>query len=221
MLEKIKKGLTISSIVSLVVAVGFLIGAIFGLNIAKNPVFSIMITFAILCIACVLAINSLTLIEEKQVMSIIDLSFICALTLLSIILLWKQVEITNIAFKIDIILALFTVLFNIVVSYKLKLGKNLIVLQIITYVFVIAIDVLITIIILGIDLFKINWFSKLFWVICLVAFIMLVTISILSKKYNVNRGITKINSKSGEIEALKERIRQLEKENAELRERLK
>lgn len=224
-MAKLRKGLTISSIVTLVVAVGMLIGAIFGLKVFQGTLLKVLLTFSILCAGSTLYLNAVDIYSKKRILSIIDMALLGVLIILGLIIVWTGTELLSTFGKITAILSLATILFNIIISNYLKLGKSQKVLQIITYVLIIVLDILLTLIICGVKLFELGWFWKVFAVICLVTFILLVTLTILSKKVKPEQVISvKPKLKDGYIEvekvvydALIAKVEKLEKELEKLK----
>ena len=87
------------------------------------------------------------------------------------------------------------------------------------------IDIIITLQILNVDIFGIKHFWKFFIAICLVAFALLCTTSILGRKYDGGdkegkdkQGFVKIPQ--NEYDELKSKIKALEEENAALKQQL-
>lgn len=203
-MTKLRKGLTISSIVTLVVAVGMLIGAIFGLKVFEGTLLKILLTFSIFCVGSTLYLNAIDIYSKKRILSIVDMALLGVLIVLGLIIVWTGTQLSSTFGRITAILSLATILFNIIISNYLKLGKSQKVLQIITYSLIIVLDILLTLVICGVKLFDYSWFWKVFAVLCLVTFILLVTLSILSKKVKPEQVINVTHSvKEGYIEVEK------------------
>ena len=115
-----------------------------------------------------------------------------------------------------------TVFFVIIVSMIIKYERRYLAIQIITYVLVIIVDILITLLAWGVEIFKIPAMTEIFWTLCLIAFAMLCTLSILGRK-NVDikkeKKISddKITISKEEYENMKNEIERLKKENEELK----
>ena len=69
-------------------------------------------------------------------MAIISIVFTTIAVILGLIISWGQFEATSVVGKITLTIGLFTILFNILVSNYIKLSKNYLILQIITYIFI-------------------------------------------------------------------------------------
>lgn len=217
-----RKTLSIVSIVSLVVAVLMLILSVFGVKgIYKYPSVAVLESMSIICVGSALAINALLIFPKKKRLAIVDLSLLGSLTLLSIITFWVEAVSNSFFGKIVLILGIATIFFNIIVSNYLKLGKNKLALQVITYSLIVILDILLTLQILGINLFDLDWFSKVFIVLCLITFVMLIVLLILAKKspdFQSNADKTdyiKVDKK--EYDAMKLKIQELEKELQKLK----
>lgn len=215
-----KRTLSIIAISSLVGAVLMLILAVFGVEgLFKYPLLAVMETLAIICVGSALSINALLIFPKKKKLAIVDLSLLSSLTLLSIITFWIEAVSNSFFGKIVLILGIATIFFNIIVSNYLKLAKSKLALQIITYCLIIVLDILLTMQILGVNLFDLDWFAKVFIVLCLVTFVMLIVLIILAKKSPVgehlvdNEDKTKyVKIEKSEYEAMKQKIAELEKE---------
>lgn len=222
-----KKTLSIISITTLAIAVLMLILSVFGVKgIFKFPSVAVLESMAIICVGSAFAINALLIFPKKRKLAIVDLSLISSLTLLSILTFWIEVVSSSVFGKIVLILGIATVFFNIIITNFLKLGKNKLVLQIITYCLIVVVDILLTLQIVGIDLFDIEGFTKIFIALCLVTFVMLIVLVILAKKSPTSeqpddnkKDFVKVDKK--EYEEMKQRIQELESEIALLKQNQK
>lgn len=221
-----KKVLTITSICSIVIVVGLLISALLGASVFKFPLVAVLLSFGIICAGTGLALNALNIMPRRRILAIVDMALLGLLVLLGIIISWSNFSTNYIFNKITLILGMVAILFNIIVAYYLKLGKKLLVLQIVTYVLISVIDILLTLQICDVKLFEISWFVKLFIALCLITFLMFIVLAVLSKKNSQDSEDT--TSTKGEMlqiskteyDALKARISELEKENSELKSKL-
>lgn len=211
-----KKTLSIIAIVSLASAVLMLIMAVFGVEgIFKYPLLAVMESLAIICAGSALAINALLIFPKKRKLAIVDLSLLSSLTMLSILTFWIEAISSSFFGKIVLILGIATIFFNIIIANYLKLSKNKLALQIVTYSLIVIIDILLTLQILGVDLFDSDAFSKLFIVLCLVTFVLLIVIIILAKKApseNLAEKTEYVKVDKKEYEEMKKRLQQLEAE---------
>ena len=102
-------------------------------------------------------------------------------------------------------------------SLYIQLGDKQKALQIVTYILVAAIDIFLTVVILGINLFKYNGVWQAFGVVCLVVLALLCTLAVLSKKNYTNvdaemnaMGDEYIKVRKSEYNELKARVAELE-----------
>ena len=179
---KAKKVLSFLAIGSTLVAIGLLIASIFGLNLFTGVWLKALSTLATVAIASIFAINAVSFIKFKRTLAMVCLVLIGALAALSIILDWVP-NLPAIIMQITWVLALATVFFNIIVTNVIKLGSSHSVLQAITYILIVAIDVVLSLLILDIvNLFVYNMVPELFATACLVVLALLITLLVLSKK---------------------------------------
>lgn len=218
MLAKIQKTLVIVSISSVGLVMAMLIAAVF-----KAPVFDkdkillpIMLSLAVIAAGCFFANNALDMFEDKKPLSISCLVLLAFSAILGFIHFWSKFSLSEGFGKFTGIVVITSVLFVIIVTTYGALDKHFFVLQMITYVLVGLIDVVLIMTILGADLFH-GAFTTIFVVTCIAAVALLLTTNILGKRLNkiVEAGFIKVNK--AEYEALKQRVEELEKENAELK----
>jgi len=220
MLAKIQKSLVIVSISTVGLVMAMLIAAVF-----KAPVFDkdkillpIMLSLAVIAAGCFFANNALDMFESKKALSISCLVLLAFSAILGFIHFWSKFSLSAGFGKFTGIVVITSVLFVIIVTTYGALDKHFFVLQMITYILVGLIDVVLIMAILGVDLFH-GAFTTIFIVTCIAALALLLTTNILGKRLGkiVEAGFIKVNK--AEYEALKQRIEELEKENAELRSR--
>ncbi|MBO7085514.1 MAG: bZIP transcription factor [Bacilli bacterium] len=220
MLAKIQKTLVIVSISTVGLVMAMLIAAVF-----KAPVFDkdkillpIMLSLAVIAAGCFFANNALDMFEDKKPLSISCLVLLAFSAILGFIHFWSKFSLSEGFGKFTGIVVITSVLFVIIVTTYGALDKHFFVLQMITYVLVGLIDVVLIMTILGADLFH-GAFTTIFVVTCIAAVALLLTTNILGKRLGkiVEAGFIKVNK--AEYEALKQRVEELEKENAELKSR--
>lgn len=220
MLAKIQKTLVIVSISTVGLVMAMLIAAVF-----KAPVFDkdkillpIMLSLAVIAAGCFFANNALDMFEDKKVLSISCLVLLAFSAILGFIHFWSKFSLSEGFGKFTGIVVITSVLFVIIVTTYGALDKHFFILQMITYVLVGLIDVVLIMTILGADLFH-GIFTTIFVVTCIAAVALLLTTNILGKRLGkiVEAGFIKVNK--AEYEALKHRVEELEKENAELKSR--
>lgn len=229
-MKKTRKILTIISIVSMIVSVLMLIGAIFGLKVFEGVLLKFLLTFAVVAVGCAFAINAVSIYGRNRKVSLVSLSLLSLSVLFALIIFWAGFDMSVGFNKFTLILGMLTVFFNIIVSLIIRLDRRYLVLQIITYSLVLVIDIILTLQIVNVDVFGIKNFWKFFLAICLVAFAMLCTTGILGRKYDggeqksgdkegkEKQGFVKISQ--NEYDELKSKIKALEEENATLKQQL-
>lgn len=220
-MKKSKKILTIVSIISICGAVALLIGSIFGIEIFKGNLFRVLLSFATIALAAGFAINSVNYIKVKRVVSIVSLALLSFLTVCAMVIYWAKIPFGSWFSKMTCILALATIFFNIILSLYIQLGNKQKPLQAITYILICTIDIFLTIIILGIDLFKYNGVWQCFSVACLVVLALLCTLAVLGKK-NYTQVDAEMNAIGDEyIKVRKSEYNELKARVAELEDKLK
>lgn len=219
-----KKILTIVALATLAIDIGMLIGAIFGLKIFEGVLLKIFLSSATFTVASTFAITAVGYINKQAVLSIINLALLGILTILALIIYWQALAFVSTFARITVNLAVFTILFCILVGIRVKLDNKFLVLQIVTYALVIVAVILLTLLIWGVDLFGIHIIAQLIGVEFLVAFAMLCVMSIMSRKAYApepndprNVDIETITIPKIEYQSLKEEIEKLKAEIKELK----
>jgi len=157
-----KKILTITTIVATCIVSLLLIFLLFDVQLFGDSLLNVLITFACLSVGGFFAINSLNMIPKNKVLGYVSLGLIAGSVVLIIFGCWLDLA-EGVMLDITLSLGLLSILFNIIVSSGLSLGKCMLVWQIIVYVVVGLTDLLATLGIFGaIDLGKIiAWFMTL------------------------------------------------------------
>lgn len=176
LLKKLTSIVTILStfLVSLLLIMLIFDVKMFGANNSK-----MLITFATLSIGGFFAINSLNMFSKNKMISFISLGLIIASVVLIIFSTWIKVE-GDMYFKITVSLGLLSVLFNIIVSSGLDLGKTKLVWQIAVYLIVGLTDLITTLAIFGVInlLYIIPWFLTLI----ILSIVGVIILKVLAKK---------------------------------------
>lgn len=134
-MEKAKKIVTISTIVATCITSIMLIMLLFELNLFGEFNGNVIITFACLAVGGFFTINSLNMLERNKVIGWLSLGLIVASVVLIVLTSWLTLE-SDVVNKATIVLGVLSVLFNIIVSSGLELGKSKLALQIIVYLVV-------------------------------------------------------------------------------------
>lgn len=225
-MKKTKKILTFVSLACVLVSVAMLIGAIFKLPIFKKPLLNILLSLATIGVATAFSVNSISIYKKNRSISIATIALMTATTVMALIIYFTNFTTPVYFNKVIIVLGMFAVLFNIIISLILKLDKKYLVLQIITYLIILAIDIILTLQVFRVNVFGIKGFWKFFLVLCLVAFGLLCTTSIIGRKTvtdekdEINTKPKTANISNEEYFALLQKVEKLKAENAELKRRL-
>lgn len=157
-----KKIVTIATIISTCVVSLLLILLLFGTKLFGDSNLKMLITFVSLGIGGFFAINSMNMLGKNKVIGLISLGLIIASVVLILLSTWISLG-NEVYAKIMFSLGLLSVLFNIIVSSSLNLGRNKMIWQILVYIVVAITDLIATLSIFGvIDLGEvIPWFLTL------------------------------------------------------------
>lgn len=218
-MDKAKKILLISSLSALGVTCVLLITAIFGVNVFDGALFRILLVCACLSLSCGVLVNELSLIKKNKKLGFVSLSFLVLSTLFALIIFVSPLLYIDSVFnKITIVLSLFSIFFMIIVSFYVKMSKNMLLLQIITYVAVFLTDIILSLVLVGVKVFNIPSMSEIFAILCILSICLLIAVGILSGKKNFENNILE----NGEyIKVLKKDYDNLVEENKILKEKLK
>ena len=174
-----KKILSIATIVSIAILSLLLILLLFDNNIFGDSMLNIVITFASLGIGGFFAINSLNMIDKNKVLGWVSLGLIAGSVVLIIFGVWLDLA-EGILLNITLSLGLLSILFNIIVSSGLSLGKSKMIWQVVVYIIVGITDLMATLAIFGaIDLGDVlPWFLSLI----ILSIVGVVVLKVLAKK---------------------------------------
>lgn len=219
--NKTKKVLMIISLSTLALSCLMLILAIFKVKIFEGVPLRILLISSAIAISCAVSITEINIIKQKKVLGLVSLSFLMLSVLFALIIFCSPLLNNANAFnRLTGILSIFSILFMIIISLNTKLEKKFFALQIITYIFVCVIDIMLSLLIAGVDLFNITAMTEIFWILIVVSVGLLITLSVLSSKKNVEN-INKHNDNNETITITKTEYDALLKENAELKEKIK
>lgn len=137
------------------------------------------LTVATLAIGGFFALNSLNMISKSKTLGIVSLSLISVATIMVIIAFWVDLD-TDLFTRLTISFALLSVLFNIIVSSGLDLGKNNLVIQIIVYIIAGAVDLIATFALFGV--IHLGDILPLFWSLVLLCALGIVILKVLAKR---------------------------------------
>ncbi len=220
--NKTKKVLMIVSLSTLALSCLMLILAIFKVKIFEGVPLRILLITSAIAISCAVSITEINIIKQKKVLGLVSLSLLMLSVLFALIIFCSPLLNNANAFnRLTGILSIFSILFMIIISLNTKLEKKFFALQIITYIFVCVIDIMLSLLIAGVDLFKVTAMTEIFWILIVVSVGLLITLSVLSSKKNIETNNDKINGNNETITITKTEYDALLKENAELKEKIK
>lgn len=182
-MEKARKILSILTIVFTGVLSLLLIMWLFGLDILGANKLKIYMTLGSLAVGGFFAINSLNMTIKNKTLGWVSFGLITGAVFLIILTFWLNIQ-NDIVRNITITLGLVSVLFNIIVSSGLDLGKTQLAIQIIVYIVVGALDVFATLLIFGaLDIAK-TWT----WLVTLIilSIVGIIILKVLAKKKIAN-----------------------------------
>lgn len=160
-----------------------------------------------LAVAGFFAINSLNMIEKNKTIGFVSLGLICLSALLIVIALCVDIS-GSLYLNLTISFGLLSVLFSIIVSSGLDLGKSNLAIQIIVYLLVFVTDVIATLGIFGVvDLGEIIVFFCIMILLCILGVVVLKVLAkrVVSKSLETEKGMVKISA--SEYEMLKEKAK--------------
>ncbi len=156
---------------------------------------SLFFTMLVLAIAGFFAINSLNMVGKNKTIGFVSLGLIALSALLIIIAVWIDIS-GSLYLNITVSFGLLSVLFDIIVSSGLDLGKKNLVVQIIVYLIAFVTDLTATLGIFGVvDLGEI---LTVFLIMILLSVLGIVVLKVLAKKVvsgiiEDEKGMTKIS----------------------------
>ena len=218
-MNKTRKVLTIIAVATMSISVLMLILAVFKVNIFNSIALNFLLSFATISVASAFAINALNILKRQKIIPCISLILLGISTLFGLINYWTNFS--NLLFaRITAILAIATAFFCIIVSLNNKIQKKYLALQIVTYLIIVFINIVLSLLISGVNVFNMKGFAEIFFVACLVAFGLLCALAILGKKKDNLEEIGTVIKEKYNTQQLLNRIKELEAENAELKEKL-
>ncbi len=190
---------------------------LFGIPVFAGVGLKVLFSLITLTIVGVLLLNTIDLIEKKNIIAFVSAALIALSAVLFLGVIWGKVTITATFAKFTVCLSMLSTLFNIIVANVLKLGKKYLIVQVIEYALLSYI-----VISLNYGIFSGNFEfigSILFWAAVIISFGMGIALSVLSKKVVSDTLMAKV-VKEGYVQIKKEEYDALLAENAELKQRL-
>lgn len=225
-MEKTKKTLMIISLCALAISCIMLILAVFKVKIFEGVPLRLLLVFSTIAVSCGISINELAVIKRKRILGFVGLGLLALSVVMAMIIFCsKLLTIESVFNRITGIVAVSSVLFIVIISLYSKLGKSVLGLQIPTYICLIALDIMISLLIGGVELFEINGMLQVFIVLIIVCVGLLIASSVISSKRksvseDISHNIKKVTISIVEYESLKSENESLKKENAELKAKL-
>jgi len=133
-----KRFLSIITIISSCIVAALLILWLFDMKILGDNNTKVIITFIVLSIGGLFSLNSVSMLKKNKVLGLVSFILILISVVLITLTMWITID-SDLYFKITISVGLLSILFNIIVSTGLNLGRKYLVFQIITYIIVFAI----------------------------------------------------------------------------------
>lgn len=182
-MEKFRKGLSIVTIISAGVVSLFLIIWLFGADLLGSLKSNIYLTLGSIAVGGFFAINSLNMVLKNKILGYVSFGLIAGSVVLIILTSWLNLNNSTLT-NIMISLGLLSVLFNIIVSSGLDLGKTLLAVQIPVYIIAGITDLVSTLIIFGaLDISKM---FALFLALIIVTIVGIIILKVLAKRRVTN-----------------------------------
>ncbi len=195
-MEKTKKILMITSLSALGVSCLMLILAVFKLPIFEGIPLRILLIVSTIAVSCGISINEVSIIKRKKILGYVGLSVLALSVLFALIIFCSPLLFKDNFFnRLTGIVSISSVLFIAIISIYSKLGKSLLGLQIPTYISLILLDIFVSLLIGGIQIFEISGMLQVFIVLIIVCVGLLIASSVVaSKKKNSVESDTKIKN---------------------------
>ena len=220
-MEKLKKILMIISLSGVGVAALMLILAVFGVKMFQGVPLRILLIVSTLALASGISINEIAVIRRKKILGYVGLGLLALSTLFAIIIFCSNILVTdNIFNRITGIIAVTSLLFIFIISIYSKVGKSVIALQIPTYVSLVGVDVFLSLIIMGIDVFSLGGMIHIFIILCILSVALSISLSVVSAKMKSTREHEAEIENNKFVKIPKEEYENLLKENEMLKKEL-
>ena len=182
-MEKSKKILMITSLSALAVSCVMLILAVFKLPIFEGVLLRILLIVSTIAVSCAIAINELSIIKRKKILGYVGVGLLGLSVLLAMIVFCSNLLFTESVFnRITGIVSISSVVFIFIISIYSKLGKSLLGLQIPTYISLGLVDIMLSLLISGVELFSINGMLQTFIVLIIISVGLFIASSVVSSR---------------------------------------
>lgn len=214
-MDKIKKILGISSIVTLGICILLLLGALFKVTdtFNKDKVFLyILLSSAVICAGCFFSMSSLNFSKVNKILSYITTGLIWVTVVGALIVFFSKFSVPEMFSKVLFTIGIIAIFFVIIAGTYIKVGSNYKVLQAVTYILIIVIEIILILQLFGVSIIK-DGFVKFFVAMCIIALALLATTNIIGKRVQTTEVKTQngyISVKKDDYDKLVERVRELE-----------
>lgn len=227
-MENTKKILMISSLSCLAVSCLMLILAVFGVQVFDGILLRILLIVSTFAIACGLAIGELSVIQKNKILGYVSIGLLGVSVLFALIIFCSSIlQNGGVFVKITGTFSLLSILFIIIISNYIKLGKSMLGLQISTYIVLILLDLFLILLVCGVSMFEIKGMLETFIILIILNVGLLIATSVIASKKRNSQDTPKVKDENNieelkiQIEVLKNANEQLRKENKELKAKLK
>ncbi len=196
-----KKITTIGTIVATAITALLLIMLLFEVKLFGDANGDMLLTMATLGVGGFFAINSMNMLSKNKIIGFVSLGLIISSVLLIILAAWINFE-SDMYMNVTLSLGLVSVLFNIIVSSGLSLGKSKLVWQILVYAVVGVTDIIATLAIFGVvSLDDISIFFIMMLILSVFGVIILKTLSkkLVSDLVEENKDMVRISKTEYEM----------------------
>ena len=174
-----KKITSIATILATVITCLTLIMLLFEVKLFKDFNLNMLLTMSTIGIGGFFAINSMNMISKNKIIGFVSLGLISASVLLIVLAVWIDFN-SDIYAKLTIVLGLISILFNVIVSSGLALGKSKMIWQVIVYIIVFITLLIATLAIFGVV--DIGEILTLFLMMLILSVFGVIILKIFSKK---------------------------------------
>lgn len=182
-MEKTKRTLMIVSLSALAIACVMLILAVFKVKIFQGVPLRVLLVLSTVAVASGLSISEISVVKRKRILGFVGLALLTVSVLMALVIFCSPLLENGSVFNtITAIISLFSVLFVIIISLYSKLGKSMLGLQIPTYISLVVLDVIISLLIAGVKIFSINGVLQTFIVLIIVCVGLLIASWVISSK---------------------------------------
>lgn len=226
-MEKAKKILLTTSLTSLAISCIMLILAVFGVSVFEGVLLRLLLIFSTTAVSCAVAISELAVIKRKKILGYVGIGLLSLSVIMAFIVFCSNLLITESLFnRLTGIVAVSSILFIAIISIYSKLGKKLVGLQIPTYVCLCLLDIMLILLMAGVEIFAINGMLQTFIVLIIVNVGLFIASTVISSKHKqdmadnskISTEIIKISNQ--EYENLKTENAQLKQEILSLKAQL-